>query len=837
MYRKVRRIISLFKVFSKRVCVPSPEIISRSSYVQVISDVDDDSMSKPKPKPLQAWAEQMIMTYQLTPLEEDEYFVQWETGRLGVNISEDKETELPFVSKITDATSPLAAAMEVGDFLLCVNELRAEENTFNNFLRLLTTKQKPVLLRFRRATMANRTRILMSQEAKIQETKALDARSQQPQRKQSKEEAKPTLRPTSSSDGGNSRNKPRPMPVDTSASQMEEELLTPPLPDRRKASPAQNDKPPVRRTSPPMSYDNVPNPRSPVPNSFVFSWVDGPLGVYFGEDEMTQLPVVTRTLPHASPLITSNVKIGDVLISANGLLSSEHPFSDFFAALQKMSKPIALVFVPPPSSSPPPVQKNQPAPQTSPVSHHPAPLNRQTSPHAHHNTPQPPQTPPLARQMSPHAATPQPPQTPPFARQMSPHANAQQQPQTPPLAHQPSPQPHLSAPLQRQPSPQQLQTSPRQYQAPPRQPQTPPLPGAATPLVRQTTPQQHQTSAQQNTQHTRQSTPPQPSTPPHQPQPPSKASFHPETGPSVVHTKSPDTDTDSDDEDARQMYNNLEQLDDEDNGKVKEAVISKTDDPVTVPDELPFTPTEDESKTSEEEEEEDESAVITDADLDLDLEEPSEESDEALMPKLEFPPRTHSRRSDDKDKPSTTSNSSSSSSSSAPLRSSGSSSSSNERLGGRRRSGGKKRNGSAPISRLPKLNELEEQTIPLVEPNSVNMKLTVRGRLKSQRTSKSDTPDSSLYLVKWKENKSIGVQLRECRLAKGVYPMVVLVCREPCCESLRHVNIGDLLLEINGRDTAMMGVKKTIAFVKTCTKTALLKFKRGPGISVTRVSA
>ncbi|KAF0747364.1 hypothetical protein AaE_007753 [Aphanomyces astaci] len=89
----------------------------------------------------------------------------------------------------------------------------------------------------------------------------------------------------------------------------------------------------------------------------------------------------------------------------------------------------------------------------------------------------------------------------------------------------------------------------------------------------------------------------------------------------------------------------------------------------------------------------------------------------------------------------------------------------------------------------------------LLELNSVNMTLTVRGRLKSQRVSKADTPDSAMYLVKWKENRS------------------------------------DLLVEINGRDTAMMSVKKTVAFVKTCTKTALLKFKRGPGISVSRVSA
>ncbi|RHY88342.1 hypothetical protein DYB35_008724 [Aphanomyces astaci] len=110
------------------------------------------------------------------------------------------------------------------------------------------------------------------------------------------------------------------------------------------------------------------------------------------------------------------------------------------------------------------------------------------------------------------------------------------------------------------------------------------------------------------------------------------------------------------------------------------------------------------------------------------------------------------------------------------------------------------------------------------------MKLTVRGRLKSQRVSKANAPDSAKYLVKWKENRSIGVQLRECRLAKGVYPMVVLVCWDLCCDALRQVHIGGLLVEINARNTAMMSVTKTVAFVKTCTKTALLEFKRCPGI-------
>ncbi|ETV84737.1 hypothetical protein H257_03842 [Aphanomyces astaci] len=47
----------------------------------------------------------------------------------------------------------------------------------------------------------------------------------------------------------------------------------------------------------------------------------------------------------------------------------------------------------------------------------------------------------------------------------------------------------------------------------------------------------------------------------------------------------------------------------------------------------------------------------------------------------------------------------------------------------------------------------------------------------------------------------------------------------------------DLLVEINGRDTSMMSVKKTVAFVKTCTKTALLKFKRSLCISMPRASA
>ncbi|POM61853.1 hypothetical protein PHPALM_29070 [Phytophthora palmivora] len=101
----------------------------------------------------------------------------------------------------------------------------------------------------------------------------------------------------------------------------------------------------------------------------------------------------------------------------------------------------------------------------------------------------------------------------------------------------------------------------------------------------------------------------------------------------------------------------------------------------------------------------------------------------------------------------------------------------------------------------------------------------------------SDTPDSTTYLIKWKENRSIGLQLKEVRFAKGTYPLVTDVCQEPCCELLRHICVGDVIIEINGRNTSTMGVKKTVNFLKTCTKTTLMKIRHGPAFVNQRVSA
>ncbi|RHY29378.1 hypothetical protein DYB32_005200 [Aphanomyces invadans] len=527
-------------------------------------------MSKPQKKPLQPWAEQMIEAFHLAPLDDDEYFVQWETGRLGVNISEDKESELPYVSKITDANSPLAAAMEVGDYLLCVNELRAEENSFNNFLRLLTTKQKPV---------------------------------------------------------------------------------------------------------------------------------------------------------------------GDTLVSANGLLSRDHPFGEFFAALQKMSKPIQLVF----------------APSTAPESDDESTSGRHSPTHSDDV---------IVRDPVDHEA------------------------------HRPRPPP------------------------PPRSPASRVDLGSKEHAAKGDDRESKSPAAAVSPEQVLQYPPPSPKAECSSGDVSSPAASVAVAAPVPVPDERPYMSDDDDDVKAALLH-----------GHSNPAHASRDDD-----------------------DDDDDGNVITDVDLDLEPADDDEDDDaaDAVMPTLEFikgaPPSTSKRQG--RDSPTQTSSTTPLARPTTPLSStasgaSNSSSGNNERTGGSRRgrSGGKSKRNFTTLARLPRVNELEEQTIALVEPNSVNMKLTVRGRLKSQRVSKADTPDSSMYLIKWKENRSIGVQLRECRLAKGVYPMVVLVCREACCESLRHVQIGDLLVEINGRDTAMMSVKKTIAFVKTCTKTALLKFKRGPGISVSRVSA
>lgn len=143
---------------------------------------------------------------------------------------------------------------------------------------------------------------------------------------------------------------------------------------------------------------------------------------------------------------------------------------------------------------------------------------------------------------------------------------------------------------------------------------------------------------------------------------------------------------------------------------------------------------------------------------------------------------------------------------------------------------------SRAVTKLPRLTEDNALTVPLVAPNAVNTTVQVRGRSKP-KPSMHETPDSTTYLVKWRESRSIGLQLKEVRLAKGVFPLVTDVCQEPCCEQLKHVCVGDVILEINGRNTSLMGVKKTVGFLKTCTKTTLLKLRHGPGYVPQRVSA
>ncbi|GAB9472729.1 hypothetical protein Gpo141_00009901 [Globisporangium polare] len=148
----------------------------------------------------------------------------------------------------------------------------------------------------------------------------------------------------------------------------------------------------------------------------------------------------------------------------------------------------------------------------------------------------------------------------------------------------------------------------------------------------------------------------------------------------------------------------------------------------------------------------------------------------------------------------------------------------------------RKAKNSRPVVKLPALTEEVALTVPLVAPNAVNTTVQVRGRSKP-KPSMLETPDSKTYLVKWKETRSIGLQLKEVRLAKGVFPLVTDVCQEPCCELLKHVCVGDVIVEINGRNTSLMGVKKTVNFLKTCSKTTLLKLRHGPAYVPQRVSA
>ncbi|CAI5741115.1 unnamed protein product [Hyaloperonospora brassicae] len=148
----------------------------------------------------------------------------------------------------------------------------------------------------------------------------------------------------------------------------------------------------------------------------------------------------------------------------------------------------------------------------------------------------------------------------------------------------------------------------------------------------------------------------------------------------------------------------------------------------------------------------------------------------------------------------------------------------------------KKGKSTRGVMKLPALHEDDAVTVPLVAPNAVNTTVQVRGRPKPKLTM-SDTPDSTTFLIKWKENRSIGLQLKEVRFAKGTYPLVTDVCQKPCCELLRHVCVGDVIIEINGRNTSTMGVKKTVSFLKSCSKTTLMKIRHGPAFVNQRVSA
>uniref|UniRef100_A0AAV1TBP0 PDZ domain-containing protein n=1 Tax=Peronospora matthiolae TaxID=2874970 RepID=A0AAV1TBP0_9STRA len=148
----------------------------------------------------------------------------------------------------------------------------------------------------------------------------------------------------------------------------------------------------------------------------------------------------------------------------------------------------------------------------------------------------------------------------------------------------------------------------------------------------------------------------------------------------------------------------------------------------------------------------------------------------------------------------------------------------------------KKGKSTRGVTKLPALHEDDAVTVPLVAPNAVNTTIQVRGRPKPKLTM-ADTPDSTTFLIKWKENRSIGLQLKEVRLAKGTYPLVTDVCQKPCCELLRHVCVGDVIIEINGRNTSTMGVKKTVNFLKSCSKTTLMKIRHGPAFVNQRVRA
>ena len=130
------------------------------------------------------------------------------------------------------------------------------------------------------------------------------------------------------------------------------------------------------------------------------------------------------------------------------------------------------------------------------------------------------------------------------------------------------------------------------------------------------------------------------------------------------------------------------------------------------------------------------------------------------------------------------------------------------------------------LDAIPELLSLHDDIIPAA--NDWDLKTSKK---------KSSAPDATMYIVRWKACGNIGLKVREVRFKKMGVPMVESVCREECCSTLQHVRIGDILVELNGKMTSLIGVARTQEFLTRPRRSAQLKLRRGPLFISQRIAA
>ncbi|KAG6574412.1 isoform h [Phytophthora cinnamomi] len=302
----------------------------------------------------------------LPPLDENEYEVLWERGVLGVIFLESEKDGIPYVSKATE--SCISPAVSQGDILKFVNVVRSKDHSFSDFFKILATMKKPVLLRFERVSAStpssdedeasqlfgvprsSSTNAVNSASHYARQSSAnadegdpagkLSRANSVPQKDQKPPKAMRGAfwRATSAKDSAVG-------PANPLAQSVGPNGVSGGGTDRLGASQVQRRQPSNRdqvspRDAAAANGSGGHSSHSPLgPNEYQVYWETGSLGLFFGEDRSTNLPVVTRSTPSANPVVRRAVAINDTLVSANGIKSADYTFEAFFGRLQQMNKP------------------------------------------------------------------------------------------------------------------------------------------------------------------------------------------------------------------------------------------------------------------------------------------------------------------------------------------------------------------------------------------------------------------------------------------------------------------------------------------------------------------